>query len=356
MAAKIPGGGGGRKPAASWLGRLHGSAAEAKARAAADAAQRKEAGQAANSIILNPNEVHGEYDAARALTTTLGGVRRAITRDDLAAFRHNIRAVQKTFRAGVRARQVLDLSTTEDRDKARSEIRMAVPVGANNGRVRFVTNAGPHSDVTRHHVTVDFLSYGAAASAGRDSARKMANWLRKEPLRYDCDCGRHRYWYRYITTIGGFNAGRAETGFPKIRNPKLHGVACKHVIRVMAEIESSGAVLAFLTRLLEKARAADDAKAKIRHGQDDAEALAEKQAARARDVQTTTDRAAAREAIRAKQALADAAKPVPPPKKPAAGSRKAASAADKAAATLAKQFGLTPEQVMALLAAQQQKG
>ncbi len=346
MAATIKTGTGKATAAASWLGRLHGSATEAKQRAAVDKAER-----AAATTILHPNEVHGEYDAGRTLTTTLGGVQRAITADDLAAFRHNVRTVQKSFKAGIRARQVLDLSLPTDRERARDEIRMAVPAGATNGKVRFITNAGPNSDVTRHHVLVEFLSYGAAASAGRDSAKKMANWLRKEPLKFDCDCGRHRYWFRYISTIGGFNAGRAENGFPKIRNPSLHGVACKHVLRVMAEIESSGAILGFLTKLLERARASGDAKASVRHAQSDAEALAAKQASRARDVKTSTDRAKEREAIRAKKALADAAKPVKPPKRTAASTRRAESAA----ATLAKQFGMTPEQVMALLAAQKKE-
>lgn len=336
---------------ASFIGKLHGSASEAKSRAAADAAQRKSAGVAPRSIILRPDEVHGEYDAARVLTTTLGGVHRPITTDDLASFRQNIRTVQRSLKGGIRVRQVLDLSLPSDRERARSQIHMAVPAIANNGKVRFVTSAGPDSDVSRHHVTVEFLGFGAAASAGRSSAKQMAAFIRKEPIKFDCDCGRHRYFLRYISTIGGFNAGRAETGFPKITNPRLVGVACKHVLRVMAEIESSAGVLNFLTKLIERSRASDDSNARLRNTQKDAEALAEKQGKRVRDIKTSDDRQKDRDAARARKALSDALKKAPPPKKKAASTRKA-SATDKAAALLAKQFNMTPEQLMGLLASQ----
>lgn len=327
MAAPIKGKGTGKVSAGSWIGKLHGAATEANARAKADASERKEAGRSPQSIILRPNEVHGEYDAGRALYTTLGGVARAITGEDLIAFRQNIRTLQGKIKSGIRARQVLDMSLPSDRERAREEIRAAVPVSARNGLVRFITNAGPNSDVTRHHVAVDFLSFSAAVAAGRDNPKKMAAWMRKEPLRFDCDCGRHRYWFRYISTIGGFNAGRAETGYPKIRNPRLHGVACKHVLRVMAEVESSASIQLWLAKLIEKARAADDANANLRNTQAEAEALEKKQKGRAREIKTTDSRAKDREAARARQALAEAAKPAPKPKKTAGASRNAATLA-----------------------------
>ncbi|KAB2116637.1 phage tail protein [Vibrio alginolyticus] len=48
----------------------------------------------------------------------------------------------------------------------------------------------------------------------------------------DCDCGRHQYWYRYIATMGNYQIKPpAEFSFPKIRNPELAGVACKHILR-----------------------------------------------------------------------------------------------------------------------------
>ncbi|QFY42987.1 hypothetical protein F6R98_10475 [Candidatus Methylospira mobilis] len=262
----------------SWLGKLKGSAGEAKGRLADDAAQRSAAAKEKHSIILNQNEVlTGNWDAHKVLFTTLGGKLRTITSDDLTAFRRNIQTAQANFTKGITAKQVIELSLHADRMASTEEIHMAVPVSATNGTVRYITNSGPNSKVTRHHVTVQFLNYMAEASSGAGGARKSAQRLRLAPLKFDCDCERHRYWFRYITTIGGFNAGRAETGYPKIRNPNLYGVGCKHVLRVMADIRSGGATLAFLTRLLKKGKAADNAKAAVRQAQSEAEKVAANQ-------------------------------------------------------------------------------
>jgi len=329
-----------------WLPKLRGSAADQKARAAEDAAQRRAAGKAANSIILTAKDVQGEYDAHRALMTTMGGQVRPLTHSDLATFRHNVRLMQGRYKGGIRARQVLELSMPDDRARANEQIRFAVPVAAHGSQVRFMTNAGPDSDVTHHHVIVDFLSYSSAASGARGDGMKSAAWLRREPLRVECDCGRWRYWFRYIATIGKFNAGRDETGYPKIRNPNLHGVACKHILRVMAEVESSTSIQNFLSRLIDKARARDDNRVNVQMSQDEAKKLSGKPDAHVRDVETTMrarqrarDRAAAKRASKAEATLQ--------PKKAAASSRRSSRLA---AETLGAQFNLSPEQVMAILA------
>ena len=259
------------KPDLDWFGRIAGKAAEADSRFSADKARREQAGSSANSVILSPKDLTGSYDAARMLQTTLGGSMREMTTDDLLAFQKNIETAKKSFKGGITPRQVIDLSVTKpmkyhgkewagksDIDKAKKEIRHAIPISFHNGTMRIVTNASKDHGATKHHVTVKFLSYGAAASTGQDP-RKMALWLRNQPIAFDCDCGRHIYWFRYITTIGGFNAGRPETGFPKIRNPQMHGVACKHVLRAMSEIDSAAAlVMNLLQRAIGKAQANTD--------------------------------------------------------------------------------------------------
>ncbi len=330
-----------------WLGKLSGSAGEAKARAAEEKAERLAAPR-----ILRPGEIQGDYDASRLLMTTLGGEIRPLTSDDLAAFRRNVGTAQRRFKGGIRARQVLDMSLQDDRDRAQSQIRHAVPASASDGRVRFVTNAGPESKVSRHHVTVEFMSFGAAVSAGTKTPLQAANWLRKQPLKFDCDCGRHTYWYRYISTIGSFNAGRAETGFPKLRNPNLHGVGCKHVLRVMAEVESAGTVALFLSKVIARARANDDGRATLRQTQKDAEAqLAANK--RARDIKTTADRQKAAAAARERRGMARAAASTPKPKKQTAATRRMASAGglNKAQLAMLAKMGLTESQIAAITAA-----
>lgn len=187
------------------------------------------------SGILKPGEVSGDYNSARLLQTTLGGQLRALTHDDLRTFRDNVKKLGKKFKGGITAKAVIDLSTQGDRDRANKEIHQAIPMQSVGGRVHFVTNSGPNSDVSRHHVHIEMLNYSAAvASPGKMS--DVVRALTSGPLKFDCDCARHTYFFRYVATTGNFNAGRPETGFPKIRNPRLIGVACKHVLRVMQQL------------------------------------------------------------------------------------------------------------------------
>lgn len=358
-----------------WLGKVRGHVGEARGRFDTDRRERQAAGSAPadKNIILTEREVRGEWDASRVLFTTLGGQPRPITAEDLAAFRHNMRQAERRFKGGkgITARQVIDMASAtplryispgqprSDIDKARREITMGVPVSAINGTIRFLTNSGPDSKVSRHHVVVNLHEFEAAAAQlaatpndgkGGKSPKQIANWLRKQKLSFDCDCERHRYFFRYVATIGGFAAGRKETGYPKIRNPKLVGVACKHVLRVMTELESSNAVLAFLEKHL---ASVSEYKSRTQLAQIEAEEAATPKAPTR--IKTSKQRAAEAQKVREKAALARAAKEAAtkPPKKIAPASRRASKTA---AETLAKQFGLSPEQVMKVLAAEAKKG
>ncbi|MDF0605400.1 hypothetical protein HZU77_007015 [Neisseriaceae bacterium TC5R-5] len=311
--------------APQWLGQLKGHVGEAKSRFAQDKREREAAELSPKSIILTKLEVQGEWDASRVLMTTLDGKVRPITLADLAAFRHNMDMARHRFKGtgGMTARQVIDFAASKplaytslnpqasagsDIDKARKEITRAIPVSANNGTVRFITNAGKGSKVSRHHVVVVLYGFEEAARQlssstlqDRHAAKRLANWLRKQRLAFDCDCERHRYFLRYVATLGGFAAGRKELGFPKIRNPGLKGVACKHVLRVMTELESATTVLTFLQRHLEKVQASADNTAKLQVTQKEADALAAKKGS-GRKIKTSAERQA--EANKAKEARA----------------------------------------------------
>lgn len=346
----------------SILGKLAGATGEARARAKADADQRAVAGNAEKSVILNPQDVRGDYDVARLLTTTLGGKMRAMTSDDLAAFRHNAKLLGNRFKGGVTPRNVIDMSEAEDRKRARIQITVAVPAAARGVKdsskkvdrleVRFITNASKDSSDERHYVMVEFMGYPAAVASGAMSASKAAALMRRQNVRFDCDCGRHRYWYRYLATIGNYNAGRAESGYPKIRNPNLAGMACKHVLRVMTEIEASGLVLSFLARAIEKGRKSEDGTGSIRTGQKEADKQAAKQAnrptvrgANTGDRDFDRSRAALRKASRATKTT---------PKRVAGGSKRIAALANEPAARdmllgIIGQLGISREQAIAIL-------
>ncbi len=313
-----------------WFGKIKGHVNEAKQRANTDKREREAAEKSPQSVILTKREVQGEWDASRVLTTTLGGGKpRPITANDLAQFRHNMRIAQQNFKgAGITARQVIDLASARplvgaekgsDIDRARKQITMAVPVSARNNEVRFITNAGPDSKVNRHNVLIRFNAFTEAANKlvsikvrDRKNPKQTANWLRKQKLAFDCDCERHRYFFRYISTIGNFNAGRKEMGFPKIRNPNLMGVACKHVLRVMAEVDTSGVVLNFLAKHMEKVHASADNTARHQAKQSDFEETVNNQSSkRTRRIKTSTQRANERKNAKARSALHNVAKVAP---------------------------------------------
>jgi hypothetical protein len=221
---------------------------------AADAAAFDLARRQAASTILRPDEVSGDYDAGRLLTTTLRGEVRALTVDDLRAFQSNIGQLKKKFKGGITAQHVIDLALGSDKERANKQINMAVPASILGGKVHFITNAGPDSDVSRHHVHVEFLDFEAVVGASPNDRTKLGKQVAHGRLKFDCDCGRHTFWYRYIATIGKYNHGRAETGYPKIRNPNLKGVACKHVLRTMHVIIKDTAVHLKLAASVIKAR------------------------------------------------------------------------------------------------------
>lgn len=259
----------------SWLEAIQGHVSRTRRLFAEQLAQRQ---HAEKSRILKREEVQtGVWDANRVLYTTLGGKLRQLTPSDLHAFQQNIKLYREEYikqygntGEGITAQQVINIAAGKpleyskpwqgmesDIDKARREITACIPVSAYQGTVRFITNASGENGRMNHVVIVTFLGYQQAmgeiaASTDKDAVRKAVKKMRRGYLKFDCDCDRHRYFFRYVATIGGWYAGNPEWGFPKIRNPNLKGVACKHVIRVMSDIVSSGVVQSFLEKHLAK--------------------------------------------------------------------------------------------------------
>jgi hypothetical protein len=210
-----------------WRSGAKAHVGDAKERFRADKRQRDAAEKAkgqSHSIILSPDQLRGErWDITRLLKTTLGGKSREITAADLEAFRRNKEEALKNLGfdgGGITARDVINLAEhgalrykTEpgsDITKARNEINKATPVSALRDEVRFLTNAGEDSKVTYHHVVIEFRGYATAASAlsitpvGEEEKAlpKIVDTLKKGKLAFDCDCERHRYFLRYVATIG----------------------------------------------------------------------------------------------------------------------------------------------------------
>lgn len=205
------------------------------------------------TTILAPEAIASKTSAARLLTTTLGGVTRFITNADLAAFKRSAQALGSKLREGITAQEIVDLSRPADRERARKEIRASIATRLHQGNVLFTTGSGPDSKVSRHFVNVVFPGYGAAVSF-TGTALQAAAELVKAPLKLDCDCEHFRYRFRFIVTAMGANAARPENGFPKLTNPSLTGVACKHVVRTMIELQGSMAVRKQVAKMIQADR------------------------------------------------------------------------------------------------------
>lgn len=200
------------------------------------------------------SKTQAEY-ALEAITANSSPLSGALTLKDLKQFNKAYQALSKDFAkkgiaGGIHPRTIINRSRRVDIDRADREIPIAKPVSiSSDGVVKFWVSASAKSSERQHYVVVQFLNFGAALAANRVT-NEVIDMVLKGAVKFDCDCGRHRYWYRYIATTGGFYYGNPETGFPKVRNPNLGGLACKHVIRVMNVILKSNAFRQYIKQAI----------------------------------------------------------------------------------------------------------
>lgn len=185
--------------------------------------------------------------AGELLEFTLGDTKRnrelkkTLNASVLQAYAANVKAASGKFLGGITPQDVINQSRLEDINRANRQIFLASVFKRKGNVISFVTNSGPDSDVSHHYVNVQLLDYPelllARTKAPPITAVKKA--VHDGKIRFDCDCGRHRYWYRYVASIGKYNYGLDENRYPSTRNPQLTGVACKHVLRVMNYVSSA---------------------------------------------------------------------------------------------------------------------
>lgn len=279
---------------------------------AAEIKRRAADQKAPDNTLLSPDEVGGDYVLSRALYTTDGGKPRLITHDDLRNFSARTKELKKAarkggFSGGIKAKQVIDRSWQDDRDRANAQIHMANPVayravteGGGQGSallVQFYTSASRTSGFTHHNVNVQFLRLGEEVGSP-DKAIKAAKRLTSGALKFECSCPRFKYFFRYVASQAGYVCGRVENAFPKITNPKITGVACKHALRVMQVIDRSAVFQGYIAKALQKFR--DD----IEHtdqteriaDQRQLEAQIKRESHAKRNIKTTDQKRAQREA------------------------------------------------------------
>lgn len=275
--------------------------------------QEAEARKRLSPNLLSPADIRGEYDASRVLYTTLGGEIRPLNDADIQAFKDNIAAVGRHYKKGLTAQKIINLSREVDRERANEQIHYAIPSSVNRGMIRFITNAGPNSDVKRHYVMVNILDYVELSSSPGEPNKLAAKMQKQSPLQIWCDCAHFRYTFSYIATIGGVNAGPPEVHYPKLKNPTLTGIGCKHILRTMHEFQRSNQIKTVLERMIRRAQS-DAERQSETIKQEEAEKIAKTQGRTQRDVTVKhpvrTDLHPLRAKLKEKYAKQKAEKPI----------------------------------------------
>jgi hypothetical protein len=80
------------------------------------------------------------------------------------------------------------------------------------------------------------------------SAKKAADGR----VSIQCSCEDFQYQYRYLATIGNYVVSPPkEHGYPKIKNPRLKGCCCKHILKCLSALDSLG-IQRILAREMER--------------------------------------------------------------------------------------------------------
>lgn len=200
--------------------------------------------QQLQSLVASAKSLAG-ISASELLEFTLGNTKRneslmqVLDASVLDAYLANVKKAAKKFAGGITPQDVINNSRPVDIQRANKQIYMAMVYKRQGNTLFFLTNSGPESKVANHKVTVQLLDYpGLLLRTKPPSLTEVRNSILHGKIRFDCDCGRHQFWYRYIATVGKYNYGIDENRYPSTRNPNLTGVACKHVLRVMKHLTS----------------------------------------------------------------------------------------------------------------------
>jgi len=174
------------------------------------------------------------------------------TKEDLKGFEANRAGARQQFNSSqagityaqlVAGSQQIDIKRANNRVDDGSGIKRATPTTLKHNVLTVSVEASAASLDKHHRVKFRFEEWDQLIEEitdAKDSAAKIAKRLCAGRVSFDCDCGRHQYWYRYIATAGNFAlAPPKEYAYPKEKNPNLKGVACKHVIHAFTRLQSA---------------------------------------------------------------------------------------------------------------------
>jgi hypothetical protein len=188
------------------------------------------------------------------------GMRLTYTLADLQRLAREADARAKDFGGGGRGAPIpklLAASRQIDIDRANNRVSDGTGISRSNlfairgDTLHFRVTASESSKDQYHQVRIRIEGWDQAITSLKPYAMTAKEIATTGRVSFDCDCGRHQFWYRYIATIGGFALKPVELALPKIRNPKLDGACCKHTLKSLISLRS-GIGMMVLAKELER--------------------------------------------------------------------------------------------------------
>ena len=212
--------------------------------------------------LLTPKLLKQHIDSGKMLVLPYGrkGLTVSYTPADLKAFSEAIVKAKGQHKANLAGVPLMHLEAmSSEADKLRVHDIKAATLYKFNGNILYfrVTASGETASAPSHYqvrVRLDeWYDLLSDISPYPSRARRAAMGR----ISIDCGCGRHQYWYRYLAGVGNFAVTPpGEKDFPKIRNPKLTGACCKHVLKVLRVLKS-GSIHNLIAKELERQAGAE---------------------------------------------------------------------------------------------------
>lgn len=172
-----------------------------------------------------------------------------------------LKLYKKFYGKGVTINNALKMSLLIDKERAKKQLSIVRLDAYRKGQMWFVVRASglhlgnfygkPTKEIADEHIVniefdVDKL-LNEKVTVPKSKAPKtveefVAYKIKNTPLKYQCSCGRHTFWYRYTWTVLRSSLGLQEPQFPRIRNKNLNGLVCKHGLKVFSLLQSKQGV------------------------------------------------------------------------------------------------------------------
>lgn len=205
--------------------------------------------------ILTPQLINRHLRSGQDLVLAYGrqGLTQQYTLQDLKRFADQINNAARKYQSHTKGVPLLQLEASSlPIDKQRARAVRNARLYKIDGNMLYFRVSGVQQ--AYYQVRIRMEDWGKLASRVHASAASVAKMAAMGNLSIDCQCGRHQYWYRYLANIGAYDVSPPkEQGFPKIRNPRLTGCCCKHVLKVLAVLKTT-AIHNVLAREVERVR------------------------------------------------------------------------------------------------------